>query len=346
MRIRHPLIVLALAASSAWAASARAQGATAAEALFQDGQRLLKSGDVHGACLKFQESQRADPGIGTLINLATCHEQEGKTATAWSEFTDAASQAQRAGQSDREQFARGKASALERSLHKLVLEVLTPTPGMVIRLDGEPFGQGLLGTALPLDPGEHTLQVTAPGKKAWTQQVKMGPGAVTERIEVPALDDAAAATTTPLPATVATSAPTTDTAAPTTPSSSRKLVAYSVGGAGVAGVGLGVVFLIRSVLYSSKASDETSQLKTSTSPVDQATFTAAASSDTSAASANRTGAIIGLAAGGVAVGVGVYLLVTNKPAAAHASLDEPRRAGLYVPRWAAGGAPTGVGFAF
>src|SRR5215471_19286696 len=67
--------------------------AAIAEALFRHGRELLDAGKVSEACEKFAASQRADPALGTLLNLAACHEREGRTATAWSEFTDAYAQA-------------------------------------------------------------------------------------------------------------------------------------------------------------------------------------------------------------------------------------------------------------
>ena len=57
---------------------------------------------IHEACLKFEESQRLDPSGGTILNLASCHEREGRLARAWSEFSDAATMAIRDGKHERE----------------------------------------------------------------------------------------------------------------------------------------------------------------------------------------------------------------------------------------------------
>ena len=44
-----------------------------AESLFREGKRLSSEKKFSEACPKFEESYRLDPGLGTLLNLATCH---------------------------------------------------------------------------------------------------------------------------------------------------------------------------------------------------------------------------------------------------------------------------------
>src|SRR5688572_24676732 len=73
-------------------AAAQLTDPAAAEALFQEGRRLLKIDEVLAACSKFDESLRLDPAIGTLINVAACQERLGRTATAWQHWRAAADQ--------------------------------------------------------------------------------------------------------------------------------------------------------------------------------------------------------------------------------------------------------------
>src|ERR1019366_2385006 len=56
--------------------------------LFEEGRALLRQGNVAAACPKLEESERIDPGGGTLLNVALCPEQLGRKATAWVEFTE------------------------------------------------------------------------------------------------------------------------------------------------------------------------------------------------------------------------------------------------------------------
>ena len=68
-----------------------------ATVLFQEGRALMSAGRIADACLKLEESERLDPSGGTLLNVALCHEQEGRLARSWSEFNDAAVVARRDG---------------------------------------------------------------------------------------------------------------------------------------------------------------------------------------------------------------------------------------------------------
>src|SRR5258706_9020963 len=106
------LALLSLQPRHARADASPADKATA-QALFDQGKTLLSKGDVAGACPKFEESQRLDPGIGTQFNLATCYERAGRTASAWTLFLEVASAARAAHQPDREKLARSRAADLE-----------------------------------------------------------------------------------------------------------------------------------------------------------------------------------------------------------------------------------------
>src|SRR5262249_18506399 len=82
-------------ASVAWAVS------PAAEAMFQEGKRLLSEGQTAEACARFASSFAIEASSGTLLNLALCHETQGKTATAWAEYRAAARLARSQGRDDR-----------------------------------------------------------------------------------------------------------------------------------------------------------------------------------------------------------------------------------------------------
>src|SRR5262249_36741107 len=109
-----------------------ASDAAAAEALFHEGRKLLADGNVSAACPKFAESYRLDPAIGSLLNLAMCHEREGRTASAWSEFREAEAQAASLGDTARRQLAATHAAALEPAMPHVRISADRSTTGLVV----------------------------------------------------------------------------------------------------------------------------------------------------------------------------------------------------------------------
>src|SRR5215207_6184074 len=146
-----------------------------AEALYRQARELMAAGNYEAACPKLAESQRLDPATGTLLNLAACHEKQGKLATAWIEYSDALVAARRDGREDRVEYDRQRAAELEPRLSRLTLVLAADAdePGLTLELDGSSIGRAVLGAATPVDPGPHLVRVSAPGKKPWEQSVQI-----------------------------------------------------------------------------------------------------------------------------------------------------------------------------
>ena len=141
---------LAFAVAAPLARNARAEpapnDAAMAETLFEDAKKRMATGDYAGACPKLAESYRLDPGGGTLTALALCHEQLGKTATAWAEFIEVVTDAQQAGRADREKFARQHVTALAPHLSQLTISVAPETAALAevqVRRDGVVVGSAV-----------------------------------------------------------------------------------------------------------------------------------------------------------------------------------------------------------
>src|SRR5262245_50071789 len=118
------LVLFVLAASHLCVSRAAAQTLpvaddSTAEALFDQGRKLMAAQQYNEACPKFSASHRLDPALGTLLNLAYCWKLLGKAASAWSAFREAASLAYWQHQRQREAFARSEAAELEPKLARL-----------------------------------------------------------------------------------------------------------------------------------------------------------------------------------------------------------------------------------
>lgn len=161
-----------------------------AETLFEQGRQLAAEGRLKEACPKFAESQRLAPAAGTALNLASCYEKQGQTASAWGMYREAVSLSVASGQTAREQFARGRATELEPKLIKLVVSVSSQEAGLEVRRDGTAMTRAQWGTPIPVDPGEHVIEATAPAKKKWSKTIQATGEGQTVTVTVPGLESA------------------------------------------------------------------------------------------------------------------------------------------------------------
>jgi hypothetical protein len=264
MNLAPRIGVCAAAAAAVLAASpgARAQepsSEAAATALFDEGRKLMGQHRYAEACPKLAESEQLAPSGGTLINLAGCYEQTGQTASAWVAWKDAAARANAAGKADAEKSALAHAAALEPSLAKLTVAVAagSDVPGLVVKRDGAAVGHAEFGMPIPVDPGSHVVEATAPTKKAFSAKVDVAAKQTDARVSVALVDDpaavappspaAAAAPAAPVPAsspagTPGGAPPSAEQPAHAKAWSTQKTVALVVAGAGVVGLGVGTAF--------------------------------------------------------------------------------------------------------
>src|SRR5689334_21242307 len=108
-------------------AEATPEQKASAEALFDAAIQAMKDGHYTDACPKLENSQRIDPGVGTLLYLGECYERIGRTASAWATFREAASQAEASGQARRAKAAHDRIAKLEPDLSYLTIEVAEGT---------------------------------------------------------------------------------------------------------------------------------------------------------------------------------------------------------------------------
>jgi hypothetical protein len=253
------LALAALAASVLVAPTCRAEAATtnavAAEALFLEAKALLRDGDAAAACPKLAESQRLDPGTGTLLMLALCHERVGRTATAWSEFREALVRARTEQRADREDLARRHIASLEP--HLAYVNVVVPEedaalPGFEVKGDGSVLTATSGTSSIAVDPGTHAVEAYAKGERLWAISVVIGTEPVSHEVIVPRLLASA-----PTPVAEPAPPPMKTLPAPVAPpppsSHTLRNLAIGAGVVALAGVTVGAVFGARAMDQSSEA---------------------------------------------------------------------------------------------
>jgi hypothetical protein len=302
------LVVLALA-SPASHAQAPKEDRAAAESLFAEGRQLLQTGDYERACTKFEASQRLEPALGTSLNLADCYDKVGRTASAWAEFKSAAAAAQKAGDALRKNTALERAGILEPRLTRLRIELADPSVSVL--QNGEPANPALIGSAIPVDPGNYRFEARAPGKAPWTESIEVrGEGALIE-VKIPLLP-----VELDLPPVPALPEPAPSGPPPMTSGSAQgqRTLAWVLGGVGVASIATGAVFGTLAASSWAKAQDSCGDYPYECTPdgLEHADD----------ASTRATVATVGFALGAAALGTSVVLFVTDE--------DEPEPATVAV----------------
>jgi serine/threonine-protein kinase len=247
--------LLLTATRAAWAQQGSSSSASraAAEALFEQGRKLLTEKKYDEACEKLEASHKLDPGVGTLLYLGDCYEKAGKLASSWAAFQEAASLGTTRGEMERVKVAQVRATALMPRLPMVVFVVDQKLPGLEVRRDGALVPEASWGTALPVDAGSTTIMASAPGYQHWETTLTV-PANLKEPlpVRIPTLSKEggaiAASAVSPAPA----AGPTPNAEPAPSEGSTQRTVGLIVGGAGVVAL---VVSGVLTLVASGKNSD-------------------------------------------------------------------------------------------
>ncbi|HZO12302.1 MAG TPA: PEGA domain-containing protein [Polyangiaceae bacterium] len=213
----------------------------ARESLLQLGEAMFKSGNLESACPKLEQAVAAAPsGEGALL-LARCYDQQGKTASAWAAYRQAAGMLDEAGRAEDAAEASARAVELEPKVSKLTIAVASPVPGMEVMRDGVSFGSGIIGVPVAIDPGKHVIEVRARGHRSWSKQVMVRPNGDRMVVAVPPLKVIESAT------------PKKTAEEPARESSPLLPAGIVVTGAGAASIAVGTVLGIMAARYVARA---------------------------------------------------------------------------------------------
>jgi hypothetical protein len=294
-----------LVTASTVATSARAD-IKDAEELFRQGKAEMTKGNYDRACPMFVESYKQDPAMGTLLNLALCHEAIGRIASAWGEWRAVEQQARAAvpPREDRIKMAQEHADKLEPRLSRLRL-IVPPdarVDGLEVKIDGEAKGEPLWG-GIPVDPGTRKIVASAPGKKALSLDVKVDDEGVVVPVTLPKLADAPD-TKGSGGSVVVEIARVEEYAA----NRARRTTGFVIGGIGIVTLAMGAAFGIGAIINDGQAKDACLAPCIEGSP--QASD-ADAKTDRAFVFANVANVTIPL--GILATGIGAYLVLTAGP---------------------------------
>lgn len=219
----------------------------AARELFTDAEHDEDAGRWADAYDKMTRVGAVKMTAGVRYHLALCQEKLGKLATALDGFHEAQKQAQAdgAGANDVLRLVGKQLEELEPRVPRLTVHVVPPMDDAVVQLDGAPLAKALIGVSIPLDPGAHTVEASAPNRAPAKATITMGERDVTSIDLQLGEPHPPAAAPAPAPVPAAATAPGAEPAAAPAPESAGER-SHSIAGpllatvGAVALVGLGV----------------------------------------------------------------------------------------------------------
>ena len=287
-----------------------------AQQLFESALADVEAGRFAVACPKFAASHGADPKTSTLLNLGSCYESLGKTASAWAAFREAEGLARTIGRADLEAAARARAENLAPKLVRLTIAVPAAdrAPGLVVSRDGRHLSAAEWGVGIPVDDGEHDISAEAPGRRPWRERIVVR--GKDRTVAVPRLEVA------PSPPR-SSAAPAPEPAPAATWWTPMRTVGVALGGAGAASLVTGLVlgFVAKSDYDGARAQCVA---------VDDCPAGAARDGESARSLAN--GATVLIASGAVvaAAGGALILLAPRPSAAREAGARQPIRASVAI----------------
>jgi hypothetical protein len=244
---RRALAMSSFVLAGLWSGSARAQ-VTAdemrAQTLFDAARQLRDGGQLADACPMFARSKELAPGVGVTLHLADCYERMGRTASAWEQFHQAERLAHERGDEKRADIARGRAQALAPGLERLTVAASPAShDGWQVLVDGAALPASMWNLALALDPGDHVVTVTAPGRPPRTLRARLD---AAMSLAIVTIDEPTAPVAMAIaPPAIEPVAAESAAPSPGPPISARTWLGAGLVAVGLTGMGFGTAFLVR-----------------------------------------------------------------------------------------------------
>lgn len=285
-----------------------------AQTLNNEAQEAMEKKDYASACPKFEEVVRLIPeGVGAKLSLAECYEGAGKLASAWIMYALVDEVATKPTQAQLKKMAHGRAETLKSQFSKLTIivpESVRGVAGFEVTRDGLSVGSAQWGVPLPIDKGAHMIVAIADRRQRWEKKIEIGSDGITETITIDNMPDLVPESPAPPPSarpptplTEMTDGGLAPKDLPVRTLEVQKISGLALGGAGIAGIGVGAAFGIVAIL---KKSESGNHCEEGTNLCDQVGMLIR--EDGRSAGTVSTAMFI---TGGVALGAGVALYLTS-----------------------------------
>ncbi len=242
------VLFAALGATSAAHADPAADRAAARDHLTK-AQELKKQGQLAEALAEFQESERLEPKLSTLLDLADLAEQLGKLVEAQTYWAAGRDMAKHDEKPQSRARAEQRLAGVEKRLAHLTLQLAADAPaGAQVYRDDALLEPASLGTALPANPGDHVVVVKVAGHDDAKFSVKLAEGDNQTLPIAAGPATASQAPPPPPPPPKPVAAPAQELQVSTSSGSGQRTLGIILGAGGI--VGLGAGSLLWSVGYS------------------------------------------------------------------------------------------------
>ncbi|MDP9148814.1 MAG: hypothetical protein M3O36_02570, partial [Myxococcota bacterium] len=135
----------------------------AARRLFAQAERDEDAGHWLDALSKLRDVSRVKLTAGVRFHIALCEERLGQLTNALDDYVLAERQSGVEGARDVLHLVGKRLEELRARVPRLVLRVVPARPDSVLTVDGRVFSQPDAEAGVPLDPGPHRIDVSAPG---------------------------------------------------------------------------------------------------------------------------------------------------------------------------------------
>jgi hypothetical protein len=205
------------------------------EQQYKTAVQLESTGKTKEALAAFEAIPAGARDWATRSHIATCLEKLGRLRAARATY-EAILTEKKLAPAERESTESNLADVMTR-IPRVRVTVASGSKDLAVTIDGEVV---VPPATSEVDPGQHNILGTRAGKQVFTRKIDIAEGSTIDVVvDAPAVD-------APAPATgPTTSAPMAPASEPTGSSSSA--VGWILGGVGVASLGVGTVFLVRSI---------------------------------------------------------------------------------------------------